>query len=91
MRETVTVTARERQRLTVAMPRDTGQLALLRARHGRVTPPTRMPRLLEQRREDLVVVGGVGMWAGAAAAVHISTPHRPAPDHPWRRSVTPGG
>lgn len=65
---------------------------VLRARTGRVTQPTAVIPLVEEAREDLAVaVGGVGLWAGAPAAVHTSTPHRPAPDHPWRRSVKPGG
>jgi len=33
-------------------------------------------------------VGGVDKWAGSQEAVHLSTPRRrPAPDHPWRKSL----
>lgn len=65
---------------------------VLRARSGRRTEPTRVVAGLEDdvSREDLsVVVEGVDLWAGAAAAVHKSTPQRPAPDHPWRTKNTP--
>jgi len=34
------------------------------------------------------VVEGVDKWAGSQEAVHLSTPNRrPAPDHPWRKSL----
>ena len=65
---------------------------VLRARSGRRTEPTRVVAGLadDVSREDLsVVVAGVDLWAGAAAAVHKSTPPRPAPDHPWRTKNTP--
>jgi transposase len=65
---------------------------VLRARKGRVPQPTSVVPVVEETREDLaVVVGGVGLWAGAAAAIHTSTPQRPAPDHPWRRRVKSDG
>jgi len=33
-------------------------------------------------------VDGVDTWAASPEAVHVSTPsRRPAPDHPWRRSL----
>ena len=65
---------------------------VLRARTGRVIVPQPghdVPR--ETPREELAVaVGGVGLWAGAAAAVHTSTPHRPDPSHPWCRPFKVG-
>jgi transposase len=64
---------------------------LLRARSGRRPAPRPMPDGLDEpAREDLaVVVEGVGLWAGAAAAVHKSTPRSPASDHPWRTGYKP--
>ena len=64
---------------------------VLRARKGRVTRPTAVIPVVEETREDLAAVGGVEVWAGAPAAVHTSTPHRPAPDHPWRQPFKQGG
>jgi transposase len=63
---------------------------VLRARSGRRTAPQPLPDLPhEVPREELAVVAeGVDLWAGAAAAVHKSTPYSPAPDHPWRRGYT---
>lgn len=62
---------------------------VLRARKGCRPAPGPRPStdvLHEPSREELAVVaGGVGVWAGAAAAVHTSTPRPPAPDHPWRQ------
>jgi transposase len=61
---------------------------VLRARKGRRMEPTALAA--DGLREDLaVVVAGVDLWAGAAAAVHKSTPQRPAPDHPWRTRNRP--
>ncbi len=60
----------------------------LRARNYRRSAPRATPDTMDElSREDLaVVVEGVDVWSGAAAAVHKSTPHSPAPDHPWRHS-----
>ena len=56
------------------------QQRLLGSLHDRAEP------LLEEHRGDLVV-DEVDWWAGAAAAVHQSTP-RPASTHPGRRGFT---
>jgi transposase len=66
---------------------------VLRARSGRRSAPQPIADISEEpsREELAVVVEGVDVWAGAAAAVHKSTPYRPAPDHPWRQGYTRKG
>lgn len=62
---------------------------VLQARSARRPAPRLMPDGLDELAREDLAVEGVGVWAGAAAAVHRSTPHAPSPNHAWRKGYKP--